>query len=131
MSSETHATAPVGWALVEIMGHVRLAGYVSEQAIAGGALVKVDVPDTVPHDGADDQRPTPAYTRLFGVQSIYSITPCDEQTARGLARQIERQKLPWQPRPLALTAGPSSEVAAESDEYDYGDDDDEGREPPY
>lgn len=64
------------WAIVEVMGHQRCAGRVSEQTIGGSAFVRVDVPDA--GNGI-------AFTKLYGPGSIYCITPCSEAVARGLA----------------------------------------------
>ena len=61
-----------GHAIVEIMGHQTFAGYVSEQVVGGGAMVRVDVP------AVGDE---PAFTKLFGVASIYCITPVSEDVA--------------------------------------------------
>jgi hypothetical protein len=61
------------WALVEVMGHQRFAGEVSEQQIAGAAFVRVDVPEWNGRQG---------FTRLFSPGAIYAITPCSEQTAK-------------------------------------------------
>ena len=61
------------WAIVEVMGHSRYAGHVTEQAIAGASFVRVDVPAT------DKQA---AFTKLLGASSIFCITPCDEEVAR-------------------------------------------------
>lgn len=106
-----------GWALVEVMGHRQLAGYVGEQPIAGGTLVRVDVPATEPEGADDDPRPTPAYTTCVGVQSLYALTPCDEATARAAARLLERAKLPWQPR--ALAAGATTDEDDDDEEYPF------------
>lgn len=43
MSSESHFE---GWAILELMGHRRLAGYVSECEVAGTKLLRIDVPDS-------------------------------------------------------------------------------------
>lgn len=69
---ETHA-------LVELFGHVRLAGKVTEQTIAGTGFIRVDVPDTKRKKG---------FTRLFGTSAIYSMTPVSEEIAQALAEQI-------------------------------------------
>lgn len=61
------------WAIVELFGHTKIAGRISEQQIAGATMLRVDVPE------ADNQ---PAFTRFYGPSAIYSITPTDEQTAR-------------------------------------------------
>lgn len=34
------------WAILELMGHVRLAGRVSETMIAGAPMLRLDVPAT-------------------------------------------------------------------------------------
>lgn len=78
------------WALVDLMGHQRIAGRVSETTIAGGAFVRVDVPVV-----GDD----PAHTRYFAPNAIYSISPVSEDLARAMAaslrqRPVERYELP-------------------------------------
>lgn len=65
------------WALVELFGHQKLAGRVSEQTIAGQGFIRIDVP------AVEDQ---PGHTRLYGPNAIYSITPCSEQIARGYCK---------------------------------------------
>jgi hypothetical protein len=67
------------WAVVELFGHARIAGKVTEQTLAGGAFLRVDVPET---DG------TPAFTRFFGAGAIYSISPCSEEVGRLVAKQV-------------------------------------------
>lgn len=67
------------WAIVEIFGHERLAGEVSEARIGGCAFVRVDVPTI------GDQL---AFTRFYGEKAIYSITPVSEEIARGAAESM-------------------------------------------
>lgn len=33
-----------GWAILELMGHRRLGGYVSEATVAGAGFLRIDVP---------------------------------------------------------------------------------------
>lgn len=61
------------WAIVEVMGHARFAGRVTEQALGGTSFVRVDVPAV---------NGSPAFTKLFGASAIYSITPVTEELAR-------------------------------------------------
>lgn len=68
------------WAIVEIMGHSRYAGRVSEQAIGGCAFVRVDVPAV---DGRE------AFTKLFGPSAIFCITVCSEEVATVAAQQCQ------------------------------------------
>lgn len=71
------------WAVVEIMGHRRFAGFVTEETIGGQAFVRVDVPESVCSNGT-----LPAFTKLFGSGAIYCITPCTEETARAFAAEL-------------------------------------------
>lgn len=85
------------WALVELFGHNKIAGRVSEATIAGGAFIRVDVP------ACGEQK---AFTRYFGPSAIYSINPVSEEIARALVAQqngrpVERYELPKLAAPAA------------------------------
>lgn len=62
------------WAVVELMGHVTLAGRVTEPGEYGG-LWQIDIPD------GETFR-----TEFFGSQSVYRIRMVSEEIARGYAR---------------------------------------------
>lgn len=64
------------WAIIELMGHRRTAGLVSEQTIGGQAFIRIDVPET-PNQ--------PAFTQFYGGGSIYCLTPTTEEIARAVA----------------------------------------------
>ena len=99
------------WAYVELMGHARTAGKVSEQQVAGAGFVRVDVP------ASDDG---PAYTRLFAPSAIYAITPCTEEMAKAAAAQYDHRPLQYlQPRPT----GPQQPALTCGDDEDHEDDD--------
>lgn len=66
-----------GWCIIEIMGHRRLAGIVSEEQIAGCAFVRIDVP-------ADEDEG--AATQFYAPAAVYCITPTTEAIAREFAR---------------------------------------------
>ncbi len=72
------------WAIVEIMGHKRYAGYVSEYVLGGASFVRVDVPD---QDGYK------AFSKMFGAQSIYCITPVSEEAAKVAAGSLKEQPM--------------------------------------
>ena len=64
------------WAIVELMGHRRLAGKCSEEIRCGTVLLRVDVP------GPElDQY----VTQYYGGSSIYCLSPCSEEIARAVA----------------------------------------------
>ena len=89
------------WAVIEVMGHKRLAGFVTEQTVAGAAFVRVDVPAVL---NADTTVELPAFTKLLGAGSIYAITPCTEETARAfVCKMRERAFANYEaPRLIAL-----------------------------
>lgn len=64
------------WAVLEIMGHRRLGGFVRECQIAGAGMLRIDVP-------ADGD--TPAATVFYPPSSVYALTPCSEPAARAVA----------------------------------------------
>lgn len=72
------------WAILEIMGRQRFAGYITEETIAGASMLRLDVPAV---DGL------PAFTRLFSAASVYAITPVTEQLAREVAEGLKQQPM--------------------------------------
>jgi hypothetical protein len=80
MTPDTQNEQKEMWALVELFGHNRIAGKVSEAEIGAGALIRVDVP------AVKDREPL---TKYYNVKSIYALTPVDESTARRMAESIE------------------------------------------
>lgn len=72
-------TAFEGFAIVELMGHNMIAGYVSEQSIAGVAMLRVDVPATATQL---------AFTKFFGGAAVYGITPTTEEIAARAAQRL-------------------------------------------
>lgn len=115
------------WAIVEVMGHKKYAGRVTEQQLAGAALVRVDVPEV-----KVGERVHPAFTKLVGVGSIYMLTPVTEELARKAAARIAyegAEVIPVYIPAERQIAGPSAEELADAvDTID--DDDDEVEEAP-
>jgi len=72
----TEESAPFeGWAILELMGHRRMAGRLTEQTIGGGAFIRIDVPG----DGAE------VATQFYSPSAVYCITPTTEDVARKIA----------------------------------------------
>ncbi len=89
MQTQNNTEAPIEqWAIVEIFGHQRIAGRISEHTIGGCAFVRVDVP---PIEQANGQAPIPGFTKLYGNGAIYAITFVDEITARSTAAGLKLQ----------------------------------------
>lgn len=57
------------WAIVELFGHTRIAGKISNVSIAGCGFIRVQVPA---------HKNVPAYTRDIAPKAIYALNPCDE-----------------------------------------------------
>lgn len=87
------------WAILELMGHVRMAGRVTEEERFGSKLGRVDVPDG---DGFT--------TVYFGGSSVYRMTPTTEAIARGVASRnkpepVHRWELPAPEKATAIMDG--------------------------
>lgn len=110
-TTQQQEPAPKLWAIVELFGHQRVAGQISEQNFGGAHLVRVDVPEVIAIDYRTDYSEEPpkcieksrrtiaAHTRSFGGGAIYSVNWCDEGTARVAAQSIKHE--PLQPYSVA------------------------------
>lgn len=68
------------WGIVEIMGRSQVAGRISEESIAGTALLRVDVPQSI--KGESEFR-----TEYVGGSSIYRMRVTTEAVARAFAKR--------------------------------------------
>lgn len=99
------------WAIVELMGHVRLAGRLTEEEKFGAKMGRLDIPQG---DGW--------VTQYFGGGSVYRLTIVSEAVARDVSKRSYAPPVqPWD-YPKQLTA--SAAVAdAEDDDFDHDEDD--------
>lgn len=97
-----------GWAIVELMGHLRRAGRVSEVEQFGTKLLRIDVP----------VGPEEFVTEFYGGSSIYRLRPSAEDVARAVAEQI------GDPRPVSPV---NYRLPPPDDDDDLALDDDEER----
>jgi hypothetical protein len=109
-----------GWAIVELMGHRKLAGYVREVTIAGAAMLRLDIPAE------------PPLTQYYGASSLYCLTPTTEDLAKKVAQAsrpapVSRYELPEPPRVNGdkNAAGESYENDGDVDGDDMPDDGDD------
>ncbi len=95
------------WAILEIMGHVKLAGFVTEQTIAGSAFIRIDVPErgcvagfTRFFDPAACTRSRPSPKRSHATSP--RIWTCDRSVPYDLSTELKdkwRRALPTLPAP--------------------------------
>lgn len=102
-----------GYAIVELMGHRRLAGRVSQAEQYGVAMLRLDVPR---EDGTDS-------THFFGGASIYAVHPTSEEIARQVAEScdpapVQRWELPTSPRELLKERDAFTEAVLDEHERD-------------
>ena len=65
-----------GWMILELMGHRRLGGLVSEQIVAGKGFIRIDI------HGTGDK----VVTQLYNPDAVYGMTPTSEAIARGIGQ---------------------------------------------
>lgn len=68
------------WAIVSLMGHQQLAGFLDEYTMGGCSFLRLTVPETPKQ---------PQWTRLFKDNSIYAIDPCTEAVAKWKAERLD------------------------------------------
>lgn len=73
------------FALVELYGHTRIVGMVTVDPADFPGMVRVDVPDLL----KDGKITRPGFTRYFGKNALYSVTPIDEAAVRELLPTID------------------------------------------
>lgn len=88
------------WAIVELMGHRRLAGRVSEVEAFGTKMLRIDIPKSAAIGDAE------VVTQFYGGPSIYGVSPVSEDVARAAAMRNQQAPVsPWempkQPLPIA------------------------------
>jgi hypothetical protein len=65
-----------GHAILELMGHRRLGGHISEVTMYGGVFCRIDIP------GPDGKTIS---TQFYGDKAIYCVSPCGEKEAMAVA----------------------------------------------
>jgi hypothetical protein len=93
-----------GWAILELMGHRRLAGYVREQELAGSGFIRLDVPGA---EGEDD-----VATQFYAPGAVYCLTP----TTETIARRVALLAKPTPVTQFELPAGPPAEARDDDQE---------------
>jgi hypothetical protein len=90
--SEQQQSTFEGWAILELMGHRKLGGYLREEQIGGASFIRIDVPAYTVHNAWNRQTEERlATTQYYSPSAIYAITPCSEDVAVGLAEYVAYQ----------------------------------------
>jgi hypothetical protein len=82
------------WCVLELMGHRRLGGLVTEALIAGSPFIRIDIHIQglrVP-DGSGEPEDV-VTTQFYSPASVYSIIPVGEQEARAVARYNQAEPI--------------------------------------
>jgi hypothetical protein len=98
------------WCIVELLGHIRLAGRVSETERFGSKMLRLDIPN---RDGAGWLT-----TQFIGSAALFRVTPTTEEVARGVAAIS-------QPEPVHQWELPAPRRHVEHDVADHRGDDGE------
>lgn len=111
MTNEAAAQSDLsGWAILEIFGHQKYAGYVTTQSFGTACMFRLDVPaleertrvikrpgyvgnQYVDGGATVTEGPVPGYTKIFGVGAIYAITPCTEDAAKRAVEELQARPL--------------------------------------
>ena len=72
MAAEPKTPRDFGWVLLELMGHRQRIGMGREEEIAGGVMLRIDIPT----EGEE------YVTEYYGASSIYALRPVSEAVAR-------------------------------------------------
>lgn len=99
------------WAIVELMGHRRLGGLVTEEERCGTMMLRVDIPP------ADDDAQT--ITQYYGGSVIYALTITDEETARAFADQNNQRPIDaWSARRMLRIEDRSEPEREDPDDFE-------------
>ena len=102
-----------GWCILDLLGHKRLAGMVSEATVAGATMLRVDVPESPGKSAA---------TVYVGGAAVYSLAPTSEEIARAVAASndpapVQRWELP---KLLGVAAQGEGAAPHDDDAVDLG-----------
>lgn len=102
------------WAIVELFGHTRIAGKITEATIGSCSFVRVDVPEL------DAEHP--AFTKLYGNGAIYSLSPVEEEIAMLAVKQYRSRPVDLYRMPAARQLPePGADIDEEEEDEEQGD----------
>ena len=72
------------WMFIELLGHHKLVGFVTEEQKWGQVLLRIDIPTSVNHE----TKKMEFTTQWYGTHALYCATPINESDAIHLAKQL-------------------------------------------
>lgn len=109
------------WCILELMGHRRLAGLVTEVEIGGASFLRLDVPEK------EDEGMVA--TQFYSPAAVYCITPMTEEIAREVAKENGPEPVHRWELGALVAPGPERRLdepdvgGGEYPEFGYSDDD--------
>lgn len=111
--ADKQATQFEEWAVLELFGHQRLAGLVTEVQLGGASFVRVDVP-------GETKKAPAKLTKMYNPSAIYSITPVTEETARMVAKSVSGEPVTrWDVQEMVREAKKALRPAPVDEHEDY------------
>lgn len=99
------ATDQAMWGILELLGHVRVAGRITEEERFGAKIGRIDIPT------GDSFT-----TQYFGGGSVYRLTPTTEEIARSVAKANQPRPVhSWELPKAALPEAEPAQIAGETD----------------
>ena len=78
--------------ILELFGHQRIAGVLTEQQIGGASFIRIDVPE-IPEQAA--------YSRMLNPSAIYAINPVTEEVMLATATALKSKPIEsWDAREM-------------------------------
>lgn len=118
-NEKTTAGAKRSWALLELMGHRQVPGFVDEVEIAGAKFLRIRVPRVEAVTGRLHLEP-PRLEQYYSPHAVYAMTPTTEKAIADIVLRDGRYLLPALPPPGSPDPDPAVEVppGEEPDELD-------------
>jgi hypothetical protein len=103
------------WAILELLGHRRLAGCVSEETIAGVSMLRIDIP------AGDSLNLAAGYTtQYYSPSALYCLTPTTEAIVRVFCKTNQPTPIQrWELRTLEPSASATDLTSAPDEQVNW------------
>lgn len=71
-------------AIVELFGHQRMAGVVTEQTVGGASFIRIDVPES---------KHQPKFSRILNPSAVYAINPVTEEVMIEMVNRLDKKPI--------------------------------------